>query len=342
MEINMPKVSVIVPVYNVEQYLSRCLDSIINQTLKDIEIICVNDGSADGSQKILEDYRSRDPIRIKIVVQSNQGLSAARNSGLNIATGEYIGFVDSDDWIDINYYETLYREAKNNKAEIAVASTYFVSEKLYKQESDTITKDFLSTLKILKNGSVWDKIFSRQLIERTKSVFPKGLYFEDNVFLINTTLHANKVVFTSKTGYYYFQNPNGICRKISSESTIKKDRDAIIISNMIRNICKKRTKEEKKELERFISCSLPVKKHYKNYNFHIPLFSIEYKQDNILIKFLYLQIFKLDIKSSQGVKTKKMHIFYIPIFKERKNYIKKYKKYYLFNILFYYKGIRSN
>ena len=102
----MPKISVIVPVYNVEKYLARCLDSIINQTLADIEIICINDGSTDNSLEILNDYAKKDS-RIKIIDQTNAGLSCARNAGMQIAQGEYIGFVDSDDWIDLDFYEKL-------------------------------------------------------------------------------------------------------------------------------------------------------------------------------------------------------------------------------------------
>ena len=102
----MSKISVIVPVYNVEQYLPQCLDSIINQTYKNLEIICVDDGSPDNSGKILDEYAKKDK-RIKVIHQENQGVSVARNTGLDNATGKYIGFVDPDDWIEADYYETL-------------------------------------------------------------------------------------------------------------------------------------------------------------------------------------------------------------------------------------------
>ena len=102
----MPKISVIVPVYKVEKFLPKCLESLINQTLKDIEIICINDGSPDNSLKILEEYAKKDS-RIKIINQKNAGPSVARNNGMSAASGEYIGFVDSDDWIDLDFYEKL-------------------------------------------------------------------------------------------------------------------------------------------------------------------------------------------------------------------------------------------
>ena len=107
----MNKVSIIVPVYNIEKYLAKCLDSLINQTLEDIEIICVNDGSTDNSAEILNEYAQKD-CRIKIINQDNAGLSAARNTGINAANGEYIGYVDSDDWIDLNFTKSCIMRQK--------------------------------------------------------------------------------------------------------------------------------------------------------------------------------------------------------------------------------------
>ena len=102
------KVSIIIPVYNSEKFLQKCLDSIVNQTLQEIEIICINDGSQDNSRKILQDYKDKDS-RITIIDQENGGLSAACNSGLKIVKGEYIGFVDSDDWVSVDFFEKLYK-----------------------------------------------------------------------------------------------------------------------------------------------------------------------------------------------------------------------------------------
>ena len=115
----MVKVSVIVPVYNGEKYLTQCLDSIINQTLEDIEIISINDGSEDNSLSILERYASMDN-RIKIISTENRGLGAARNSGLELATGEYVAFVDADDWIDKETYEQLYSKSASSDLVIII------------------------------------------------------------------------------------------------------------------------------------------------------------------------------------------------------------------------------
>ena len=114
----MKKVSVIVPVYNVEKYLSRCLESLINQSLKDIEIICINDGSTDNSLQILKQFAYKDN-RIKIINQTNSGQSVARNKGLAIASGKYIGFVDSDDWIDNDYYEKMFETIERTNSDFA-------------------------------------------------------------------------------------------------------------------------------------------------------------------------------------------------------------------------------
>ena len=115
-----PEISIIIPIYNCEKYLSRCLDSIINQTFTNIEIICINDGSTDSSLKILQDYKTKDP-RIIIINQNNQKLGAARNRGLEIQKGNYITFIDSDDWIDNDYLEKLYNAIKTHNADCAIS-----------------------------------------------------------------------------------------------------------------------------------------------------------------------------------------------------------------------------
>jgi len=116
-------VSIIVPVYNVEKYLEKCLESIINQTLKNLEIICVNDGSTDNSLQILEDYAKKDQ-RIKIINKKNRGSGAAKNTGMKNASGEYIGFVDSDDWVDLAMFEKLYNRAKSQKSDMVMCPIY--------------------------------------------------------------------------------------------------------------------------------------------------------------------------------------------------------------------------
>ena len=122
------KVSVIIPVFNVEKFLEKCLNSVCNQTLKEIEIICINDCSSDSSLNILKNFSSKDN-RIRLVnFDKNKGVAIARNTAITLATGEYIGFVDADDWIDLNFYEKLYSKAKNKDADLAIGNIHIVNE----------------------------------------------------------------------------------------------------------------------------------------------------------------------------------------------------------------------
>ena len=120
----IPKVSIVVPIYNVEKYLRQCLDSIIHQTLKDIEIICVDDGSTDSSPEIIREYMAKDP-RVKVITKPNSGYGNSMNRGFDMAEGEYIGIVESDDYADPEMFETLYRIAKENKLDVVKSGFYY-------------------------------------------------------------------------------------------------------------------------------------------------------------------------------------------------------------------------
>ena len=215
----MAKVSVIVPVYNVEKYLKRCLDSLINQTLSDIDIICINDGSKDSSLQILEQYAQKDS-RIVIYNQENSGLSVARNTGLEHASGEYIGFVDSDDWVDLDFYEKLYNSAKNNNADIAVSD--FIIEhpnkkpkilKLKEEKIYTTPEDKFMICKVHREGCVWNKIYRTEFIHSINLKFVPKMYYEDRDFTIRSLYFSKKLVTTPNTYYRYFVNPKSIVNK---------------------------------------------------------------------------------------------------------------------------------
>lgn len=215
----MAKVSVIVPVYNVEKYLKRCLDSLINQTLSDIDIICINDGSKDSSLQILEQYAQKDS-RIVLYNQENSGLSVARNTGLEHASGEYIGFVDSDDWVDLDFYEKLYNSAKNNNADIAVAD--FIREhpnkkpkrlKLKEEKIYTTPEDKFMICKVHREGCVWNKIYRTEFIKSINLKFVPKMYYEDRDFTIRSLYFSKKLVTTPNTYYRYFVNPKSIVNK---------------------------------------------------------------------------------------------------------------------------------
>ncbi len=216
----MAKISIIIPVYNVEVYLRDCLDSIINQTLKDIEIICVNDGSTDNSLSILNNYAQKDS-RIIIVNQENQGLSMARNSGLKFASGEYIGFVDSDDWVDVDFYEKLYNAAINQNCDIAAAS--IIRKRIHSQkyrvhytESNSVytLEDKIKLCNVPVCCYVWNKIYKSDKIKNFK--FQQNIYFEDMMWLPEVLKQTKGLVSVPDTNYYYRVNNNSIVKKIQS------------------------------------------------------------------------------------------------------------------------------
>lgn len=216
---NQVKISIVVPVYNVEKYLKRCLDSLVNQTLKDIEIICVNDGSKDNSLNILEEYAKKDG-RIVILNQENAGLSAARNTGMNVVKGEYIGFVDSDDWVDLDFYEKLYFAAKNNDCDIAVAD--FIREhptkkkkrlNITKEEIFEKPEDKYLACKTYREGCVWNKIYRTEFLKRIDLKFVVGMYYEDRDFTARSLFYSKKLITVPNTYYRYFVNPKSIVKK---------------------------------------------------------------------------------------------------------------------------------
>lgn len=185
----MPKVSVIIPVYNTEKYLEKCLESVCNQTLSDIEIICINDCSTDNSLEILNRYAADDE-RIKIInFPENRGAAAARNAGIDVATGEYIGFVDSDDYPDLDFYEKLHNRAKETGADVAKGN--------YKSAHDGYVDEYLNEkIKEDKNNFAYaycSAIFKRDIIIKNNLCFPDLSDMEDPVFTINFALAANKV-----------------------------------------------------------------------------------------------------------------------------------------------------
>ncbi len=206
----MPKISVIIPVYNVEKYIAKCLDSICNQSLKDIEIICINDCSTDNSLAILKDYASKD-ARIKIIdFKENKGVSIARNAGLKIAQGDYIGFVDSDDFVDLDFYESLYNKAIEDNADIIKAGCL-----MYMTSTDAILSDLnykiqLST-KYFFTHEWWSAIYSKKMLIDNAINFPEECtHSEDIVFLNKCVLKASKLSLVDDVYYHYIRREDSI------------------------------------------------------------------------------------------------------------------------------------
>ena len=196
-----PKVSIIIPIYNVEQYLPKCLDSVINQTYKNLEIICVNDCSLDDSLEICQQYATKDS-RIKIIDRKqNGGLSATRNSGLEVASGEYVYFIDSDDYIDLDYIEKMVSEAIKNDAKVVLNTNI-----LYKingresQHMPELTKNNISNVFLPANECVWNVIWNacaylwkKSFLDSINARFPQGYVIEDMYFQAITLAQLDKV-----------------------------------------------------------------------------------------------------------------------------------------------------
>lgn len=217
------KVSVIVPVYKVEKYLARCLDSLINQTLKDIEIICVNDGSPDNSAQILDDYAKKDS-RIVIINQQNGGLSSARNAGMKIVKGEYTAFVDSDDWVDLDFFENLYNAAKENDCDIAVGGiirTKTTKEYYFKVDKMNITDNINEKVlfcDIPDKSYVWNKVYNSKMLKESNITFEVGRVYEDMLFTAQIFYYSKKLVTVPNTYYYYFRHRNTIVARSNKKA----------------------------------------------------------------------------------------------------------------------------
>ena len=216
-----PKVSVIIPVYNVEKYLARCLDSVLGQSFHDIEVLCIDDGSTDSSPEILRRYADRD-ARIRIITQENQGVSAARNAGLDAAKGEWIAFVDSDDEVMPDIWETLLTEVRDEDAVCFSAEEIQIKDgKQTTIHSGYFDVKYAGPQKLADNDlfdismTVWDKLYRRCKVEEIVLRFPEGMRFEDNVFVLNFFALYRNVRFYKKKLYKYFRHESSFTIHIS-------------------------------------------------------------------------------------------------------------------------------
>lgn len=175
-----PKVSVIVPIYNVEKYLNKCVDSIINQSLRDIEIILVDDGSTDNSGEIADTYAQKDR-RVKVIHKENGGQGSARNYGIEVAQGKYIGFVDSDDWIDLNMYEELYIAAEKENADIAVCNRKVFDENNNLRTIVNVSERIIEINKVNTVDYVIERLFYPHTVVVYNKIFKKSIIYNNNI-----------------------------------------------------------------------------------------------------------------------------------------------------------------
>lgn len=200
----MIKISIVIPVYNVEQYIAKCLDSLVNQTLKEIELILVNDGSTDNSQAIIDEYAKKYPSKIVAFQKNNEGVSVARNFGLKHCRGEYIGFVDPDDYVELDMYESLYQEAKEESCDLVICDYI----KQYTGSEQVTAVNPAPTTKAMFIGGFaapWNKIYSRKLLEKSKAQFPPGLFYEDTEFFCMLIPYVERCGYVNKPFVHYVQ-----------------------------------------------------------------------------------------------------------------------------------------
>ena len=329
------KVSIIIPVYNVEKYVGKCLDSVLNQTLKEIEIICVNDGSTDNSSKILEEYAEKDK-RIIIINKQNSGLGAARNTGMEYATGEYIGFLDSDDWVHTAMYEKLYKNGKFHGSDIVMCPMLIVNEinenlsdysyydlNCFSEDFNNCvfdhkkTKDFM--FKIAVNA--YNKIYRTEFIKKINAKFPEGLIFEDNPFFYYTYLNASNLSIIRDFLYFHRINRQN---SIISEAD-NRFFDIIKIHNLILEIflCLPNygdyeiillNRKISGILYRYSQVSDSLKQEF------FKLIKVEFEEMNlknekknalnVYTKNNYVNIIKSDSSAEFGLRKEKNHLFY--------------------------------
>jgi len=317
------KVSVIVPVYNVEKYIDKCLKSLVMQTLQEIEIIVVNDGSPDNSQKIIDKYAKKYPEKIKSYITENGGVGAARNFGLTKATGEYIGYVDSDDYVEINMFEELYNKAKKDDLDIVICGSYNVDEKTEKKQEDIDKRVFEDPYlnAFFGRPAVWNKLYKKSVINNIK--FRTRKWYEDLDYTLKALSNANKIGYVDKPLYNYLIRPGSIMNnnnlernleildtfdEINKYKNLENNKEIIeflavnhiFIVAVVRVINSEGTEDKKKSCINKLICY--VKDNYPNFekNKYLYLLSKNSKIIYKLIRFKQYKIVKLIFKIKRG------------------------------------------
>lgn len=287
-----PKISVIVPIYNAEKFLKKCIESIINQTLKEIEIILINDGSTDNSLKILQFFKEKDE-RIIIVNKKNEGASEARNVGIDLAKGEYITFLDSDDYIEKNMLEKMYYNSKKNNVDILISDYYRDEnkEKRYKNSyylgddlKLTSKKCCLEILSYKIAPMLWSKLIKRQLFIDNNIRLPKEVFHqEDYITMIKLSYYAKKIMFLKEAFYNYVIHENQGTKTSGKEKEFFDYYNSYIILEKFFSD----KKDGKIFLEKIYAEKIQhyynyLKRKYKNTNIHKKLFE-ELKKEKFQI-----------------------------------------------------------
>ena len=238
---NKPKVSIIVPVYKVEKYLRRSMDSLVNQTLDGVEIICINDGSPDNCLEILKEYKEKySDKNIVIIDKKNEGVWKGRFDGIAIAKGEYIAFTDSDDYITLDYAEKLYNAAKKNNADISVSGFYRVdtdtnhvySTEMTGYEGKVINMDKNPEDILSINTALWNKLYKAEILKNMKNLDNPPRILDDMMFLLLVYLNTKTISFISDPLYYYMVRQDSIMGQIKKEQIESTERAMVEIKKI--------------------------------------------------------------------------------------------------------------
>lgn len=305
-----------------EKYLPKCLESLTNQTLKDIEIICVNDGSMDNSLAILKEFASKDS-RIRIIDNQHQGVAKTRNTGIEQSTGEYIGFVDSDDYIDIDFFEKLYNSATKSNSDIAIASilkhkNFFniYNAKYTKEETAITIQDKIKLCEDKKHFFfyAWNKIYHSGFIKENNIKFSEGQIYEDVMFAIKALYYSNKIISVYGTKYHYIEHENSLTKY--KDKTGEKEHDLIKAYSELQEFCNSKNIEIPERLNYYTKENFGfILNLYKGkYQSKIQLFNIftiatisNYSETRNLITILG---FKIKIAKREIAKERQENIFY--------------------------------
>lgn len=305
-----------------EKYLSKCLESLIKQTLKDIEIICVNDGSMDNSLAILKEFASKDS-RIRIIDNQHQGVAKTRNTGIEQSTGEYIGFVDSDDYIDIDFFEKLYNSATKSNSDIAIASilkhkNFFniYNAKYTKEETAITIQDKIKLCEDKKHFFfyAWNKIYHSGFIKENNIKFSEGQIYEDVMFAIKALYYSNKIISVYGTKYHYIEHENSLTKY--KDKTGGKEQDLVKAYSELQEFCNSKNIEIPERLNYYTKENFGfILNLYKGkYQSKIQLFNIftiatisNYSETRNLITILG---FKIKIAKREIAKERQENVFY--------------------------------
>lgn len=235
-----PKVSIIVPAYNAQWLIEKCLMSLIQQTLKEIEIIVIDDGSTDYTYSVACAFK--EDSRIKVIRQLHKKQNAARNYGMEFATGEYIGFVDADDWVDLDYFEKLYNAAKKYNSDVALATNIRIKNNKTKKCLSIKREEFVTSLQEridisnqAKNPCLTNKIYRREMLLKNQITWDEDGYCEDELFTIQAVYYANGLVTVPKVNYYYFRNPLSKVNSNAEKLNKEKNSDSFAVLNFLKS-----------------------------------------------------------------------------------------------------------